>query len=269
MYTINYKAYEFELFSNNSGLFDEDIINATYIIHLENNGRYDHILEQIKKFKTTNKIYILHNKGFKSGLKQEYIDKAPLDLVDAFLTCFKHASNNNYKNVLIFEDDFICDEKLLDKSITNDIVNFIRSKTKQNELFIYFLGVLPYITSLSFGNHRKCFLGLGTHATIYSNKFIKKALEYDQKNIDDWDYFVTIYIKNMFHINSKYMYNKCLCYQPFTETENSKYWALSGGIIGEIYKNILREILRSLKFDKEPKDGFNKAYENCIKFPNI
>ena len=63
------------------------------------------------------------------------------------------------------------------------------------------------------------------------------------------------------------MYNKCLCYQPFNETENSKYWALPAGIIGEMYKNIIREILRSLKFDKEPKDGFNKAYENCLKLP--
>ena len=99
MYTINDKAYQFELIENDSGLFNNDVINATYVIHLEGNGRYENILKQIKQFKTTNKIFILHNKGFKSGLKDDFIDKPPLDLIDAYLTCFKHASNNNYKNV--------------------------------------------------------------------------------------------------------------------------------------------------------------------------
>ena len=39
MFPINDKAYQFELIENNCGLFDDGIINTTYIIHLENNGR--------------------------------------------------------------------------------------------------------------------------------------------------------------------------------------------------------------------------------------
>jgi hypothetical protein len=264
MYSINDKAYQFELIENNTSLFDNDIINVTYIIHLIGNGRYEHILEQINKFKTTNKIYILHNNGYKTGLKEDYINKPPLDLVDAFLTCFKHASNNNYKNILIFEDDFICDEKLLNKSITNDICHFIKSK--EDELFVYYLGILPYITSLAIGNQRKCYLGLGTHAIIYTNKFIKYILEYNQKDIEDWDALFNINLqKNYF--NSKYMYNECLCYQPFTETENSKFWGSYAGIIGDTCKYIIREIIKSFKLNTDPKYGFNKAYDYCIKTP--
>lgn len=260
MFPINDKAYQFELIENDSSLFNNDVINATYVIHLEGNGRYENILKQINQFKTTNKIYILHNKGFKTGLKQKYIDKPPLDLVDAFLTCFKHASNNNYKNVLIFEDDFICDEKLLDKSITNDITNFI--KTKQNQKFCYHLGVLPNITSTSFGNHRKLFGGIGTHAVIYSDKFIKYSLSYTQKDIDDWDSF-----KGWSLIDTSYMYDKCLCYQPFSDTENSKFWGTNGNFLNYIYSQSVHASFKLFKLDTDPKIGFNKAYEICIKIP--
>ena len=264
MFTINEKAYQFELIENDSSLFDKEAIIATYIIHLEGNGRFEHILKQIKKFKTTNKIYILHNKGYKTGLKDDFIDKPPLDLFDAFLTCFKHSSNNNYKNVLIFEDDFICDEKLLDKSVTNDISSFIKTKTKENEKICYHLGVLPYVTSKSFGNHRKCFHGLGTHAVIYSDKFIKYALSYRQKDIKDWDNF-----KGENLINNSYMYDKCLCYQPFPETENSKFWGSNGNYIDYIGFQLLHASFKLFKLDTDPKFGFNKAYEICIKIPTL
>ena len=268
MYTINDKAYQFELIENDSSIFDnDDVINATYVIHLEGNNRYENILKQIKKYKTNNKIYILHNKGFKTGLKQKYIDKPPLDLIDAYLTCFKHASNNNYKNVLIFEDDFICDEKLLDKSIANDITNFIKSTTKQNERWFYYLGVLPYITSISFGNHRKLFIGIGTHAVIYSEEFIKYALSYTQTDIDDWDSFLTKY--TFLYNTKRFMYDKCLCYQPFPETENSKFWGYELGELGILAFEISKNILKLFKLDTDPEYGFNKAYDTCIKIPTL
>ena len=266
MFHINDKAYQFELIENDSSLFDNEVINATYIIHLEGNGRYENILKQIKKFKTTNKIFILHNKGFKTGLKEKYIDKAPLDIIDAFLTCFKHACNNNYKNVLIFEDDFICDDKLLDKSITNDISDFVRSKTKQNEKFCYSLGVLPYITSNTFGNHRQLFVGLAAHSIIYSNEFMKYLLSYTPKDIDDWD---VILAKTTLFNTKRFMYDKCLCYQTWPETENSKLWGYQFGNIGIFACNISKNINRLLKLDTEPKYGFNKAYETCIKIPTL
>jgi hypothetical protein len=180
--------------------------------------------------------------------------------VDAFLTCFKHASNNNYKNILIFEDDFICDEKLLNKSITNNICNFIKLKENLNENFIYHIGVLPYISSFTDNNHRILYKGLGTHAIIYSNEFIKKTLQYDFKKIDDWDSFSTNYLNN-----KKYIYDKCLCYQPFTDTENSKFWGTNGDILHFFYYQLLHKSFKLIKMDKNPKLGFDLHYMFCLR----
>ena len=254
LYSINIDAYTFELIQNENSLFDNNIVNATYVIHLEGNGRYENILEQINKFKTTNKIFILHNKGYKKVKKQDYIDKPPLDLVDAYLTIFKHSSNNGFKNILIFEDDFICDEKLLDTNITNDICSFIKTK----EIFVYYLGVLPFITYNNVGNHKNVITCMGSHSVIYSYEFTKNVLNYEQKLILDWDIFLSEAIT---HLSlRKYMYNKCLCYQPFPETENSKFWGSDFGIVGKIFNNIVKKTYKLLKMDKNPKEGFNFIY---------
>ncbi len=259
IYDINNDAYTFELFENETSLFDNKIVNATYVIHLEGNGRYENILEQIKEFKTTNKVYILHNKGYKKVKKQDYITKSPLDLIDAYLTIFKHSSNNGFKNILIFEDDFICDEKLLDTNITNDICSFINSE----ENYIYYLGVVPFNTENKFGNHKILINGIGSHAVIYSYEIIKNSLNYDQQNISDWDAFLGESINN-FSVK-KYMYNKCLCYQPFPETENSKFWGSNCDIWGSIFFQLLHKSFKLIKLDTEPKFGFNLLYNIFVR----
>ena len=56
------------------------------------------------------------------------------------------------------------------------------------------------------------------------------------------------------------MYKKCLCYQPFPETENSQFWAEQLGIISKAYSGILKLALKLGKFDTNPKEGFNFIY---------
>ena len=105
-YEINEKAYSFELIENNYGFLDESV-DATYVINLEGNGRLESIKNQLKKYIPSKKIYILYNKGFKTGLKPSYINISAQDLDDAYFTIFKHSQNNHLKNILILEDDFI------------------------------------------------------------------------------------------------------------------------------------------------------------------
>ena len=56
------------------------------------------------------------------------------------------------------------------------------------------------------------------------------------------------------------MYKKCLCYQPFPETENSQFWAEPLGIFSKAYSGILKLALKLGKFDTNPKEGFNFIY---------
>ena len=155
---------------------------------------------------------------------------------------------------MIFEDDFICDEKLLDTNITNDICSFINSE----ENFVYYLGVIPFITTNKVGNHKNLILGVVSHAVIYSYEFIKNVLNYEQKLILDWDLCLT---ESIYRFSLKrYMYNKCLCYQPLPETENSKDWLSDFGIIGKIHRDVTSGLIKLFKFDTSPKEGFNLLY---------
>ena len=57
------QCYSFKKIKYNKGLLDE-AVDATYIIHLEGNGRYDDIMNQLKIYHPTKEVYIVFNKGF-------------------------------------------------------------------------------------------------------------------------------------------------------------------------------------------------------------
>ena len=289
VFEINTNAYSFELIQNTNSIFDNDIINATYIIYLEGNGRLDHIKNQITKFKTTDLVYILHNKGYKKAKKQDYINIPPLDLVDTYLTIFKHSKNNNFKNILIFEDDFICDEKLNDKNISSEITQFIYSNSKHNKSFVYYLGIVPLIVKNYNQHHMEIISGGGTHSVIYSSKFIDEVLDIQQEDIRDWDGFLTgLLLKEdnslYFSFTKRYAYKKCLCYQPLPETDNKNHWGKILQVKEERNKNVIqkiREVLIEnvigvcvsglknsiilLELEKDPINGTNLLYDICIK----
>ena len=86
----------------NDPLFKET--DATYILHLEGNGRYQNIEEQLKQYHPTKIVHILFNKGYKKCEKSG-INTPPVDLVDAYKYAMNHASK--YNTILILEDDFI------------------------------------------------------------------------------------------------------------------------------------------------------------------
>ena len=94
----NEKCYYFKKINYNDGLLD-NAIDATYIIHLERNGRYEDILKQLELYQPTKIVYIVFNKGYKN-CKKDNIKNSTLDLVDAFLQIFKHSKYENYDNRL-------------------------------------------------------------------------------------------------------------------------------------------------------------------------
>jgi hypothetical protein len=202
------RCYAYEEYNFTAPLLD---IDATYIIHLEGNGKYESIIEQLNKFPISKKVYIVLNKGYKKCKKKPAITKPPLDIIDAYLEVFDHAKEKN--NILILEDDFMFDDKILEPFHQNNINHFIKEKTKINSEFFYYIGILPFILlPYDYYNYINI-ISSGTHSVIYSKKFREKIIK---NKIDDWDANLKLY--------TGYVYYTPLCYQLFPNTDNSKHW---------------------------------------------
>jgi len=236
----NRSCYHLEKLEFGNALLD---IDATYVIHLENNGRLDSVKAQLNKFQPTKNVFILHNKGYKNCKKDTYINKPALDLVDAFLYIFRDAQKKDYKHILILEDDFIFNNKIKDKKVRQHIMNFISNKKYD----VYALGILPCIQYVHDNNTNICLRCGGTHAIIYSRNCIDKVLQDDKRSIEDWDIYIGIKFK-------KYMYNEPLCYQLFPETENQKHWVDNIGTKTQKY------IIKLLKIDTYVEPGYSICY---------
>jgi hypothetical protein len=233
-------CYQFEKLEFKNALLD---IDATYVVHLDNNGRLDSVKAQLNEFRPTKDVFILHNKGYRTCEKEEYIKTPPLDLVDAFLYIFKDAQQKNYKHILVLEDDFIFSNRIKDKKVQQNIMNFISNKNYD----VYGLGTLPIMQKVYDNSTNINIIGIGTHAMIYSRECINKTLQKDRKSIKDWDYFTGTTF-------TRYMYNEPLCYQLFPETENQKHWDRN------IFILTLLHIIKLLKLDVQVEPGYNTMY---------
>lgn len=241
----NYHCYNFSLIHFDKGLLDK-CIDATYIIHLEGNGRLNDIYYQLNKVQPTKLVYILYNKGYKKCKKTLNEYTPPNDLTDAFLQCFNHSRERGYKNILILEDDFIFNDKIQSPDVINKITQFICSMDGQS--FVYTLGTLPYIQMPLDMFTSLILLSVGTHAYIYSDKLQNEILTLKRYNIGDWDLFNNLYVR-------RYGYREPLCYQTFPDTENSKYWMPELGL-----GNINRSFIKLFGIDKYPEPGYSIFY---------
>ena len=241
------EPYKFTKIIFNDGLLNASI-DATYIIHLENNGRYKHIIEQLSEYHPSNTVYILFNKGYKNSIKKSFINSTSLDLIDAFLEIFKHANEQNYNNILILEDDFIFSKKIKHINHINNINNTI--KKLGNTDFIYILGCIPFlIIPYDYNNYNALFCG--THSIIYSKQHRINILNINQKDIADWD----VLHNNIINFK-QIMYYTPLCYQLFPETENSKSWFLKS----PTFKKLVMFSIKLFGLDKNVEPGYSNIY---------
>jgi hypothetical protein len=237
------------------GIFRKTI-DATYVVHLEGNGRYDSVMKQLNEYHLTNDVYILHNKGFKKCDKTNNVVYPADDLVDAFLQIFKHANEKKYENVLILEDDFIFTNDVKNATHINNINNFLIKKTVQNESFMYYIGCIPYLALPIIDGNNTYFplLSSGTHSVIYSKKYRKEFVtDFDKIQSKDWDVMHNVYSMN------KYMYGQPLCYQLFVDTENKKTWG-NHFLIMQYLSIIPKLIIKLAGIDKQIEPGYSILY---------
>ena len=255
---VNSYCYRFDYIRFNNRLLD-NIIDAVYVILLENSDRTENVYKQLNKYKLSKNTYIQINKGYKNCDKKLLKQQSNYDLLDSNYNIWLHANENNYNNILILEDDFIFDDRILDRNVLNDLDNFINNY----EFDIYSLGNVPIILSpFLLTKHPKILEGAGAHSTILT-KQIRNLLIDKYENSTDWlknsrGHIDWIYITNNFNYH---IYYKPLCYQIFPKTENMGTWDQDLNIILKIITNFSSNILIPLfKLDKQPQPGFDIIY---------
>jgi len=243
----NTHCYSFSKNTYDKGFLD-DSVDATYIIHLKNNGRIAHIQEQLKEYQPTKEVYIVYNEGFKKCRKRLIEQVSYQDLTDAFLQCFKHANKQNYNNILILEDDFIFSPDIKKSEHIDSVNRFVNEK--KDESFIYYLGCIPFIIFPRIGDsrHYHSVFSLASHAIVYSKNARNSKLRLDRKH---WDVIIHDGIKN------QYLYNKPLCYQICTETENQSSWLKK---CNKYIYNLVTQLIKLFNLDKSPEPGFSIIY---------
>lgn len=242
----NSRCYEIETLEYDDGLFPE--VDATYIIHLQDNGRYEHVQEELNKVHPTNTVYLVKNEGFKTCEKRDLrIPTSVFDLIDAFLYVFHDAIHKNYQSVLILEDDFIFDEKVGEHATA--VCDFLRSK--KGEEYVYSIGCLPFAMVPYNGTTYRGISTVGTHSMIYSRRWMENVV-HKRSEIDDWDLYHNVRIV-------KYMYYTPLCYQLFPTTENKSNWGGENWLY-RMGAMVVKSILWVLGLETDIHPGYDIMY---------
>ena len=115
-------------------------------------------------------------------------------------------------------------------------------------------------------NTSKVFLYAAQHSCIYNSLLCKKIIKdyYDNKIIEAVDLFLPL---NSFNIPI-YMYNICLCYQLFPNTENSKNWLLdingNTNYFNEKLMNLSKIYMNYFQLDKKTEPGYKILYSMSL-----
>jgi len=207
-----YDIEEIPLSKGQSFLFEESVIDATYILHLDGNGREPSIQAQLARFRPTRRVYLVRNQGYKRCTSKEpWIQTAAQDLTAANCFLFNHSLNEGYGKVLVLEDDFQFVDRVWDPSVRRSVSRFLDS-LQEDSVAKYALGAHPLImTHCSWDLEHYYGLYVQSHANVYTRGFMESILQGKPEDLP-----------LLFDFNgmANYLYGEPLCYQLLTQTEN-------------------------------------------------
>lgn len=243
---MNKECYYFKSILFKHGILN-NIIDAVYVLLLEGSTREKKVYDQLNKYKLCSINHIQYNKGLKC--EKNLINKTTnYDIMNANINIFKHAKYNNYKNILVLEDDFIFDNRIKSNKNIKSISNFINN----NDVDIYYLSLFPILNKPIINNfkHMHVIFSVSTHSVIYSENIRNKVITIysNTKKLGDTYKHFDLSINSL--SKKKYCYYKPLCYQIFKNTKNKKTWE----------NNFINFILLFLKLNKKPQPGFDLLY---------
>ena len=246
----------------------DGIIDMIYILTMvKSYKRHKGIYSQLDKFKLTKNVKIIFNKGYKACKKQSCnkykcgdIKIPPHDITHANNEILKDAMKNNYKIILVLEDDFILSDRINESSVIKNIRKII-DEYKHKELVLK-LGCFPFITLPYNNKYRRVLLSSGAHAVLYNDNAIKKIVNNKLYSLDDLDFLIN---KNFF--GRELMYKEPLIYQLVEESENMKHWDnWNGGLLnsGKLFFSLMKYL--SINKQVEPGTSIIYKYHRIINY---
>jgi hypothetical protein len=265
-------CYTFKIVNFDNSILDS-FIDMTYVLVMENSKREKNMYKELNLFKPTKKVKIQYNKGFKNCKKKLYDYQTNWDLMDATYNIMLDAKKNDYKNILILEEDFIANND----EITNKNIKNIKNYITNEKIDVYLLGNFIPSINVKFNTHLKCsYYKLpcgGTHGYIITNTGIDtfihlyKSGNYNLlKNISNNGHIDWLYNSTYF---KTYYYYKPLIIQPLEETENLLLNNFSYKISNKLIYKLKLLYINLFGLNKKNKNKLINSYNNLYTYSKI
>lgn len=158
-----------------------DNIDRIYCINMPHRtDRWDQCLKNFEKINITNYQRIDGQRVSYSFLRSH--ENGAFGLIKSMVNCFKDSINNNYNNILIFEDDFLPTDHF-----NNDVIkNTINDVHNTNDWDMLYLGYRKKGDIKKYNdNLNRIYGAYTTHAILYNRKYIEYLL--NELPQDCWD----------------------------------------------------------------------------------
>ena len=213
---MNDYCYTYEVLKSGRPMFP--MIDCVYVMIMNNSKYEERVRDQLAKYPLGQKILLQKNAGFKRCQKSITRQDTIADLVDSNYTFLTNAIQNNYRRILVLEEDFIISPKLGDKDVMRDIQSFLTV----HEPEVLLMGSILWRTGAQIGDFKEVEVKLGTHAIIYNHVGIQKSYDLITRKMNtiiDIDILMNRYLK-------MYSYKLPLIIQVYEGTENQKNWGI-------------------------------------------
>jgi len=211
----NKRCYHYKYLKGDEGIF-ENLVDAVFILLMENSEREKNVMEQLNKYKLHSNIIIQYNKGFKKCSKNLKKQQSNFDLLDANYNIFQKSIEMKYNNILILEDDFIITPNILNKNYIKSIEILIN----KDDFNLINLGGIYLISKKYDKNIDNPLILSSAHSVIYNKKYFHDFINNYYYKFSQADNFSIV--------NNKYVTNQPLIVQPFPNTENQNAWPKLG-----------------------------------------
>lgn len=236
-----------------NGIFDT-VADCTYVLLCcgPKPAREYNVRHQLPILSPTTRVKLIYNSGCNTCI----LTKCPQeDMARAQLYIFQDALKNNYRRILILEDDFMVLQPIPHADV-HQIVTFIR----ENDPSAYGLGnfSIPTVSSL-FAYHQRLvgnYLG-AAHAVFYNRDFMTQTVKYYDDN-GMGDMLMNDQLTSKLPLVENYRYYKPLVYQTFPLTENQiSGWSHT---IPAFLMPLVTGSIRMMKLDRQVDPGYTILY---------